>query len=280
MPRLRLDLSYDGTCYHGWARQSSHPSVQQEIEDGLQTVLRLEDTPALTVAGRTDTGVHATGQVAHVDLEAPGDLDELVRRLNGLLPHDIRINALSVAPAAFDARFAALWRRYEYRIADHTQALNPLARLHTLAWSRPLDVDQLNAASEDLRGHHDFAAFCKKREGATTVRTLLRLDWRRDAEGVVIATFQADAFCHSMVRALVGALIPVGEGRRPLTWPREVLVSRARHSAVEVARPHGLTLVEVAYPSDAELIQRVEETRRKRDELLHNLSAPTAEPED
>lgn len=262
--RVRLDLSYDGTAYNGWARQAAHPSVQQEIEDGLQTVLRLEQFPPLTVAGRTDTGVHATGQVAHVDLEGPIDLEDLLRRLNGVLPHDIRIGRLTVAPEGFDARFAALWRRYEYRIADRFEATNPLTRAHTLMWSRPLDVDALNAASEDLRGHHDFAAFCKKREGATTIRTLQRLDWRRDPDGVVIATFQADAFCHSMVRALVGALIPVGEGKRAITWPRDVLAGRERHSAVEVARALGLTLVEVAYPDDAALAARVEETRRMR----------------
>lgn len=264
--RLRLDLAYDGTAYRGWAKQTDLPSIQQSIEEALRTVLRLDHSPQLTVAGRTDAGVHATGQVAHVDLEsAPVDLDTLTRRVNGVLSHDIRVHRISAAPEGFDARFAALWRRYRYRIADRPEAADPLRRHDTVNWDRRLDVELLNQASQDLRGHHDFASFCRKREGATTIRDLQRLDWERDADGVVIATFQADAFCHSMVRALVGCLVPVGDGRRPVTWPREVLAGRQRDSAVEVARAHGLTLVEVAYPDDAALAVRAAETRRLRE---------------
>ena len=266
MRRLRLDLAYDGTAYRGWARQTDLPSIQQSVEEALRTVLRIDHTLQLTVAGRTDAGVHATGQVAHVDLDDdPKDLDTLTRRVNGVLRHDIRMRRISAAPEGFDARFAALWRRYEYRIADNPEAANPLRRHDTVSWDRHLDVDLLNQASDDLRGHHDFAAFCRKREGATTIRMLQRLDWERDATGVVIATFQADAFCHSMVRALVGCLVPVGDGRRPVTWPRDVLAGGQRDSAVEVARPHGLTLVEVAYPDDAALAIRAAETRRLRE---------------
>ena len=279
--RVRLDLAYDGTAYKGWARQTNLPSVQQSVEEALQTVLRLDAPPQLTVAGRTDSGVHASGQVAHVDVaddlvvpdnhravaasvDSTAELETLARRVNGVLSHDIRIHRVTRAPEGFDARFSALWRRYQYRIADTPEAVNPLRRHDTVTWDKPLDLDKLNAASEDLRGHHDFAAFCRRREGATTIRMLQRLDWHRTDDGVVVATFQADAFCHSMVRAIVGCLLPVGDGRRPVGWPREILAAGQRDSSVEVTRSHGLTLVEVAYPSDEELAVRAAETRRLR----------------
>jgi len=272
--RLRLDLAYDGTEFHGWAAQPRLRTVQGELEAALATALRIVTVPVVC-AGRTDTGVHARGQVVHLDVaeaelaasagrSQDPPLEALVRRLNGILPGDVRVRRAAAAPEGFDARFSALWRRYAYRVADAAEAVDPLARRHVLAWGRPLDVDAMNAACAGLVGHHDFASFCKRREGATTVRTLLELSWARDAEGVAVATVRADAFCHSMVRALVGCLLAIGEGRRPVTWASEQLAARERDPAVSVAHAHGLTLEQVAYPDDAELAARAEQTRAKR----------------
>jgi len=266
--RLRLDLAYDGAGFHGWARQRDLRTVQGEVEHALDTVLRTQGI-SLTVAGRTDTGVHARGQVAHVDL--PAELvaagratappeEALARRLNGILGPDLRIRRIRPAPPGFDARFSAVWRRYCYRIADAPEVVDPLTRGHVLAWPRPLDVDRMNEASGALLGEHDFASFCKKREGATTIRTLLELSWARTA-GVVEATVRADAFCHNMVRSLVGCLVAVGEGRHRPPWAAEVLARGVRESAVTVVQPHGLTLEEVGYPADEELATQAERSR-------------------
>ncbi len=231
--------------------------MQGVLEDALATVLR-RPAVALTVAGRTDAGVHATGQVAHADLPEPPDR----RRLNGVLPPDVRVGAVTAVPAAFDARFAALWRRYEYRIADGTP--DPLRRGFVLAWPRGLDVPAMAAAGASLRGLHDFAAFCKRREGASTTRTLLDLTVTR-AAGEIAVGVRADAFCHSMVRSLVGALLAVGERRRPPEWPAALLTLGRRADDVAVAPPHGLTLLEVGYPPDEALAARAGQTRARRD---------------
>ncbi|SNQ49146.1 tRNA pseudouridine synthase A [Frankia canadensis] len=262
--RLRLDIAYDGTPFAGWARQPGRRTVQGDVEDALIRVARLSAV-RLTVAGRTDSGVHAVGQVAHVDLPAEVPLGGLARRLNGVLDRSIRVTGLAPAPAGFDARFSALSRRYAYRITDAAHGAEPLRRYDTLAWPRPLDVGAMAAAALLLVGEHDFAAFCRRREGATTVRTLLRLDVsRRRPDGVVVADVEADAFCHSMVRALVGGLLAVGDGRRPVGWPVAVLRRGVRDPAVTVAPAHGLTLMEVRYPPDAELAARAEVTRAVR----------------
>jgi tRNA pseudouridine38-40 synthase len=266
--RLRIDLAYDGTAFSGWAKQPRLRTVQGDLEAALATVLRAPARPQVTVAGRTDTGVHARGQVAHVDVEASalGHLHPptVARRLNGLLEPDVRIKAVSVAPEGFEARFAALSRRYSYRVADGW--LDPLRRHDTLAHPKPLDLDAMNTASTLLLGMHDFAAFCRRRVGATTQRTLLELTWSRDNAGVAIARVVADAFCHSMVRALVGALLEVGDGRRDVRWPAAVLAGRKREDAAKVAPARGLTLEEVVYPDDAGLRARTEQTRRRRDQ--------------
>jgi len=265
--RVRLDLAYDGTAFAGWAAQRDTRTVQGELESALAVLARSEDLPRVTVAGRTDAGVHARGQVAHADL--PGTLleDRLLRRLNGVLPHDVRVLRVAPAPPGFDARFSALSRTYTYRVADAPELADPLRRHDTLQWPRPLELGSLQAASEGLVGLHDFAAFCRRREGATSVRTLQRLDWVRDATGVLVATVQADAFCHSMVRSLVGALLAVGEGTRPVDWPASLLSRDGRASEVTVAPPYGLCLEHVAYPPDDELLARQEQTRRVRDAL-------------
>jgi tRNA pseudouridine38-40 synthase len=133
-----------------------------------------------------------------------------------------------------------------------------------LEWPRPLDVDAMNAAAAALLGEHDFAAFCRRREGATTVRTLLDVTWSRDATGIAVLDVRADAFCHSMVRSLVGCLLAVGEGRREPDWAASILTAGVRSSEVAVAPPHGLTLEEVGYPEDADLAARAERARRMR----------------
>jgi tRNA pseudouridine38-40 synthase len=280
--RLRMDLAYDGGGFHGWATQRELRTVQGELEAALATVLRLrpsaepDDTTArpLTVcAGRTDTGVHARGQVVHLDVaddalvaaagRFDGDpADAVTRRLNGVLPADLRVRRVVSAPDGFDARFSPLWRRYAYRACDGVP--DPLTRGHVLAWPRSLDVDAMNEASRHLLGLHDFASFCKQREGATTVRTLLELSWVR-AGDVLTGTVRADAFCHHMVRSLVGCLLSVGEGRRTVEWPAEVLTATFRDPAVAVAPAHGLTLEEVCYPPDDELAARADQARSKRD---------------
>ncbi|MDT3438526.1 MULTISPECIES: tRNA pseudouridine(38-40) synthase TruA [unclassified Pseudofrankia] len=263
LQRLRIDIAYDGTLFAGWARQPGQRTLQGEVEDALMRVARL---PAvrLTVAGRTDAGVHAVGQVAHVDIPAEVPLGGLARRLNGVLDRAVRITGLAPAPRGFDARFSALSRRYAYRISDASYGADPLRRHDTLAWPRPLDADGMRRAALVLLGEHDFAAFCRRREGATTIRTLLRLDVRRAADGVVIADVEADAFCHSMVRALVGALVAVGEGRHPPVWVSHVLARAVRDPGVTVLPAHGLTLVEVRYPPDSALAARAEATRAFR----------------
>ena len=275
--RVRLDLSYDGGGFHGWAAQPGLRTVQGDLDAALRTVLRLPEV-LTTCAGRTDTGVHARGQVVHADVppeavaatvgrsqDAP--TDALARRLNGVLAPDVRVRRATEAPEGFDARFSALWRRYVYRLIDAPGVPDPLTRGHVLAWPRPLDESAMQAAADLLVGEHDFASFCKRREGATTVRTLLDLHVervRRGAGSGVDLTVRADAFCHSMVRALTGCLLAVGEGRREPEWAGQVLSARERDPGVLVVPPHGLCLEEVAYPPDGELAARADEARRIR----------------
>ena len=260
--RFRLDVAYDGTDFSGWAAQPGRRTVAGVLADALDRVLR---TPvALTVAGRTDAGVHATGQVVSADLPAGLDTGWLVRRLARLLPADVRVRAVTAVPPEFDARFAALRRHYRYRVATAAWGAEPLRARDTLAWPHPLDLDAVRAASAALLGEHDFAAFCRRREGASTVRALERLDWTRGPDGVVQIAVSADAFCHSMVRSLVGALLDVGRGRRAVDWPAALLTRAERAADVAVAPAHGLTLVAVDYPPDAELAARAAVTRRVR----------------
>jgi tRNA pseudouridine38-40 synthase len=272
--RLRLDLSYDGGGFSGWAHQPGRRTVQQVVEDTLGRLLRLPAPAQLTVAGRTDAGVHARGQVAHADVPVSRWLavePTALRRLARLLPPDVRVGRIEPAAAGFNARFSALCRRYSYRVCDDPRGPEPLCRHNTLWHRRALDVAAMNEAAALLLGEHDFAAFCRRREDASTVRELLRLSWVRLSPAsaplspsVVEATVVADAFCHSMVRALAGALLRVGEGTRPPDWPAQVLVGRARDPAVPVVPPHGLCLEEVCYPPPGELARRAQATRRLR----------------
>lgn len=278
--RLRLDLSYDGTDFSGWASQPGLRTVQGTLEEWITTVLRLDTAAQLTCAGRTDAGVHARGQVCHLDVDPdavplPGrgpqeDLAELLEhRLRRALPQDIAIHAVTWAPAAFDARFAAIWRRYCYRIVDLDSRRDPLLRSTVARLDDRLDIDAMNAAATSLLGLRDFAAFCKKRDGATTIRTLTHCQVQRLSEGeragTVAVTVQADAFCHSMVRSLVGALVTVGRGRRGRDWLNRLLERRERSGEITVMPASGLTLEEVGYPAEDELAARAAQARATRE---------------
>lgn len=263
--RFRLDLSYDGTDFRGWASQRDVRSVQGEIEKALALILRLAELPRLTVAGRTDAGVHARGQVAHVDLADDVDAQRLLWRLRNLLDHDIQVRDLTVAAPGFDARFSALERRYVYRICDVPAGPDPLQRAHTYHHRKRLDITAMRYAEQHLLGEHDFAAYCKPRQGATTVRTLQDISTRRRDDGIIETTFVADAFCHSMVRALMGALIVIGQAKYEPVWAGEVLRAGVRLSSIEVMPAHGLTLEEVRYPTADKLAERALLTRRRRD---------------
>ncbi|MET8909862.1 tRNA pseudouridine(38-40) synthase TruA [Micromonospora sp. NPDC004551] len=266
--RLRLDVSYDGTDFSGWAAQPGRRTVAGVLTETLDLVLGAGTATGLTVAGRTDAGVHATGQVCHLDL--PTEVwrqhdGRLLRRLARLLPPDVRVRAMTEVPPDFDARFSATFRRYEYRVTDAPWGAEPLRRTDTLAWPKPLDLAALNAAAAGLVGEHDFAAYCRRKENATTLREVTRLDWRREPDGILVATVQADAFCQNMVRSLVGAMLVAGDGRRPVEWPSGLLSRRERASEVTVAPAHGLALVEVGYPADpADYARRADLTRRLR----------------
>lgn len=282
--RIRLDIAYDGTHFRGWARQPGLRTVQETVESALGRVLGGE--PRLVVAGRTDAGVHASGQVAHVDLDdgqrerllsrrgRGGDVGTvsdrvaaLAARLTGVVGaySDVAVTATREAPEGFDARFSAVWRRYEYRIADQVSGYDPLERHRTTTVRASLDERAMDAAARALIGLHDFAAYCKPREEATTIRTLLEFDWRRDGLGVLVANVKADAFCHSMVRALVGACVAVGEGRLDAEDVVDIRDARERVPEVKVLAARGLTLTEVGYPADELLARRAEQTRARRD---------------
>ena len=262
--RLRLDLSYDGTNFSGWGIQPDRRTVQQSVEDAISTVAQAK--AETIVAGRTDAGVHATGQVIHVDLPESLELTDLAYKLNRILDQDIRINQITIAPPAFHARFSALRRYYEYRILDENKVIPPLSRFNTESWYRPLDVDVMNQASALLLGTHDYAAFCKFREGATTIRTLEIYSWRRDNQGVLIADVVADAFCYSMVRNLVGAIVCVADGRKDASWILTLLENKERVSDSLVFPARGLSLYKVDYPDDAELLERAAKTIARREE--------------
>jgi tRNA pseudouridine38-40 synthase len=258
---MRIDLAYDGTNFRGWATQPGLRTVQGELESALATILRLSDPASVTCAGRTDAGVHARGQVVHVDLDThPGVLE---RRLRRIVPADIRIKSITEAPEGFDARFAALERRYVYRITDHPAGPDPLARGMIVAHPKPLDVELMNLAADQLLGEHDFAAFCKQREGATTIRTLLALRTMRGGE-TIATTVRADAFCHSMVRSLMGCLVAVGERKYAPEFAAEILAAGVRDPRVKVMPAHGLVLEEVVYPDPADMAARAAESRNLR----------------
>jgi tRNA pseudouridine38-40 synthase len=273
--RLRLDIAYDGTDFAGWASQAGQRTVAGVLDETLSTVFR---TPVqCRAAGRTDAGVHASGQVVHLDVPehalpyayprttriSDSEFLPLVRRLARFLPADVRVLDINRAAAGFDARFSALRRHYVYRLSTAPYGVEPQEARYVTAWPRPLDLDAMSTASRDLLGLNDFAAFCRHRDGATTIRDLQRLDWSRDRDRVT-AHVSADAFCWSMVRSLVGALLAVGEHRREPRWCATLLTSTHRSSDFAAAPPQGLTFVGVDYPPDDELEARTKVTRELR----------------
>ena len=262
--RLRIDLSYDGTNFSGWAIQPDRRTVQSVVEGALRTVAKVNIESI--VAGRTDAGVHAIGQVIHVDVPQSLELNDLAYKLNRILDEDVRINQISIAPPAFHARFSALRRYYEYRILDENKVIPPLLRFNTTSWYRRLDIELMNQASSLLLGTNNYAALCKYREGATTIRTLEKYQWQRDSQGFLIADLVADAFCYSMVRNLVGAIVCVADGRKEPAWISTLLADKERVSDSLVFPGRGLTLYQVDYPNEAELLERAAKTVARREE--------------
>lgn len=265
--RLRLDLAYRGAPFHGWARQPGLLTVQGRLEEALSLITR---QPAqLTVAGRTDAGVHARGQVAHLDvtkdfwlsLSRGGEESDELRgerlraRLEGLagrgLNGALAIKQVRVVSRDFDARFSALSRTYRYLICDDPRAQDP-CRLDIARTSSPLEEATMQVAAQALCGEHDFLPFAKPREGATTVRTLHSFNISRPGAGIVQAMIRADAFCHSQVRFMMGALIEIGRGKYQPNWIGELLAAGVRDQRVPLADGRGLTLWEVAYPPEDE----------------------------
>ncbi|MCH9666924.1 MAG: tRNA pseudouridine(38-40) synthase TruA [Actinomycetia bacterium] len=273
--RLRLDLAYDGTEFSGWAAQTGRRTVSGVVETALSTIFRVP--VQLRAAGRTDSGVHATGQVAQVDIpvdavplgyprtrrEGESEFGPLVRRLGKMLTEDVRVLQITRAAPGFDARFSALRRHYVYRLSTAPYGVEPCDARFVVAWPRPLDVDAMAAAAQGLLGLHDFAAFCRHRDGATTIRELQRLECRRDGHRIAVDV-SADAFCWNMVRSLVGALLAVGEHRRNVAWCAALLTATRRSSDFAAAPARGLTLVGVDYPPDGELAARNLTTRDVR----------------
>ena len=265
--RLRIDIAYDGTAFFGWATQPDQRTIQDLVEEAVARISR-GDVESV-VAGRTDAGVHATGQVIHIDLPDAVFADGLTYRdlrykLNRILDEDVRIMEISDAPKGFHARFSALRRIYTYKILDNNEVIAPLSRYDVAPWYRPLDVDLMNKASALVLGHHDFAAFCKFKEGGTTLRSLEKYQWHRDSAGLLIAEVVADAFCYSMVRNLVGAVVCVADGRKDPSWMAELLANKERVSDSLVFPARGLSLTRVEYPSNDELLDRARVTIGKR----------------
>ncbi|NDD90658.1 tRNA pseudouridine(38-40) synthase TruA [bacterium] len=265
--RLRIDFSYDGTDFSGWAKQPGLHTVQGSLDVALATILRL-DTIQSTVAGRTDAGVHATGQTAHIDVDDSVKPEQLLRQLNSILSGvAIHIHRVMVAPPGFDARYSPMFRRYEYRVSDAVGNRDPRTRNFTLWLDDHLDIDRMNAAATSILGLHDWTTYCKPRPRATRVRELQIFRWRREKDGTLVAEVQADAFCHNMVRNLVGMCIAVGRGKLTVSDAVKLREERARTSAFIVVPPHGLTLVEVGYPADDEVGERAELSRARRESV-------------
>ncbi len=295
--RLRIDLAYDGTDFHGWATQPGLRTVQGEVERALSMALHIGpdgEWPRLVVAGRTDTGVHALHQVCHLDVDdavlarAVGHMDvdpceALLRRLRHIVPSDIAIHAVREAPEGFDARFSALERVYVYRISDARCDTDP--RLHdmVLPLDYDFDVDAMNEAAAYAVGLHDFGSFATPNPGGTTIREVKSVAWRRAGSAVFadpdgdpthavpyaesgLLTFSivADAFAHNMVRSLVNACIQVGRGRKTVEWFAQKIAHPVREGGTGPAPACGLTLERVVYPPDGQLGPRAAAIRARR----------------
>jgi tRNA pseudouridine38-40 synthase len=245
VPTLRLDLEYDGERFAGWAAQPGQRTVEGALTEALATVLR-GAARDLRVAGRTDAGVSATGQVASVVVDAPLDLRRVLRALNGTLPPDVAVRTLREAPDGFDARADARSRAYEYRVLPGPPS--PLRRRRVLCVSWPLDVPAMRAAAAAAAGRHDFRAFTPtKTEHVFFDRTILRCEWQERADELVFRV-EADAFLRHMVRVLVGTMLLVGRGHWDPARFARLLEGAPRAAAGPTAPAHPLTLVAVRYP--------------------------------
>ena len=270
--RLRIDFGYDGTDFYGWSKQPDLRTIQGAFLDALTLIFGESEIDfSLRVAGRTDAGVHALNQVAHFDLTQSQlarlgreTIDDIAYKLNRLLADDIRVSKVGIAPAGFDARFSAINRRYRYRLADNLAFKNPLETRFTLDVAGELDIDAMNEAGSHMLGLHDFASFCKPREGSTTIRELQEITVSRVAGQVVEVEIQADAFCHNMVRSIVGALIAVGQGRATPAKIKQLLEQTNREGSYKVVSPHGLSLLGIGYPPDDQLAAQAEKAQNLR----------------
>jgi tRNA pseudouridine38-40 synthase len=244
VPIARLDIAYDGSGFSGWAAQPGQRTVQGELESGLERILRQQIE--LTVAGRTDSGVHATGQVA--SFEYRGELpDQLAERLNAVLSHDLAVLAAGPAPDGFDARHSATARVYRYRLLVST-VRNPFEERRALWWRFPLDRDLLDAAAASVIGKHDFTAFTPTQtDHVLFERNVDVCEWQPDSDDMLVLRIESKAFMRSQVRVLVGTMLEVGGGRRELDDFRALLDGAPRDAAGETAPPHGLYLSEVRY---------------------------------
>lgn len=239
----RLDIAYDGSGFHGYARQTGLRTVQGELEKALETLLKEE--VKTSVAGRTDAGVHARHQVVSFSYDGAVDTTSFARSLRGLITPEVAVQGMSVAPEDFSARFSATSRRYRYRI-DTRPAHDPLERGFVWHVDRSLDVPAMTEAATTFIGEHDFASFCRSLEGKSNVRRLTTLEVK-EADGLLDVWAEANAFCHQMVRSLVGYLYDVGRGFSDPSRSAEVLAARDRSTVATVAPPHGLSLWGVRY---------------------------------
>ncbi|MGP5219286.1 tRNA pseudouridine synthase A [Arthrobacter rhombi] len=274
--RIRLRLAYDGSSFSGWATQPGRRTVQGSLEEALGLLFRRD--VRTTVAGRTDAGVHARGQVAHFDLTEAEyralprgknltEDEALLRRVRGVTSRiggEVFVHEARAAADGFDARFSALWRRYSYRIADGQHRWDPLTRSMTLWHPRELDPGLLNAEAQVALGRHDFLSYCRPKNFATTIRTLEAFTFTRAEDGILVASLQADAFCHNMVRTLIGAVLRVGDGEEAPGWVERRIAEPIRDHRTRMAAPHPLVLEQVAYPEDDQLGLRAETTRARR----------------
>lgn len=261
--RVRGEVAYDGKNFSGWGMQPDQRTVQGAIEDAFTQIIGGPRT-VVQCAGRTDAGVHATGQVMHLDvpLNWSERLADLAYKVNAILDDDVVIKALVHTNQNFDARFAALSRSYTYFIKEGLR--DPLTRERVYQHRNYLDVTAMNEASQVLIGLHDFSAFCKKTDYGTSIRNLKTFTWTRTPDDLIRVDITSDAFCYSMVRALVGAVISIGEGKRTKEWLADYLARGERDFGVFMAPAHPLTLVNVEYPPEEEFASRIEKTLKTR----------------
>jgi tRNA pseudouridine38-40 synthase len=268
--RYRIDLAYDGTDFYGFSKQSAHRTVAGELLSGLVKIFGEDDEDfRMRVAGRTDAGVHAQAQVAHLDL-TPEQLKRVRRghgvaeRLNKIIDSDVRVTAFEEADPGFHARFSALSRRYRYSIADRSVTPNPMTSRYMLEILWNLEVAPMIEVAKEFMGLRDFRAFCKERDGTTTIRELREISVKRRPNGVIDIEVEADAFCHNMVRSVVGALMSAGSGRTTAKEVRKALKGQRNEHAYKVQAPQGLTLIKISYPAKSKLGAQAELTQRMR----------------